>query len=596
MTAPPPLAIPGYVWDGKRFYKQTKQQKLEQEINDAKRRRVDQLAASSQPRTSTAPRPRSRRKLEPGWETLKDAHSLDITRRASIATHEHALRSLCVSKYRSMRVVYPDCFPVDEEVVRLAFDDVNPFVLRCGGSHGSVATGNLARPRDDSTYFPNDEFGWRMNHVFPSRVTSLESQSETILATCLGEPAEVILAKADPDSSWEAVKLRPQNCLLWSAALAPSPSTGFFLGTDDAVLYPTISDYLTADDAAREGPPEVGKIESIVTGGNRGEGTVFSMDVYEDLLFLGMRKGQVVIKDLRSLPGFKDPSRKTKTDWYRRECRFRFDKRGFGPKINVGSPVTNIKVLKENPFLVVVAAMNGSLGVYDLRYLREGSPPNPAAAETRAARSRDGERRAEHAEHIGTGRGAGRGRGREGSRRSEQPRLNEYDLHVPVLRLEGHVNTHSSDLGFDVWRDEFIVAAGEDARLRLWSLRTRSSSGEPIFPRSTIVSSASGAARSPDPPCSVQNPDSSAPEEPSPWLRTFRSPIKSVKLHDCLDPLDLTTRRGLAPEDGGNPTSSGTARVQETRHEPDSQAESTVRWGLPSLWVADGPGIEVFSL
>ena len=43
----------------------------------------------------------------------------------------------------------------------------------------------------------------------------------------------------------------------------------------------------------------------------------------------------------------------------------------------------------------------------------------------------------------------------------------------PVLALKGHVNSHTQALGLDVSPDgQFLVAAGEDHRVRIWSLRT----------------------------------------------------------------------------------------------------------------------------
>ena len=43
----------------------------------------------------------------------------------------------------------------------------------------------------------------------------------------------------------------------------------------------------------------------------------------------------------------------------------------------------------------------------------------------------------------------------------------------PILALRGHVNSHTQALGLDISPDgQFLVAAGEDNRVRIWSLRT----------------------------------------------------------------------------------------------------------------------------
>lgn len=121
-------------------------------------------------------------------------------------------------------------------------------------------------------------------------------------------------------------------------------------------------------------------------------------------------------------------------------------------QLNLVSPVTHIRHLKEQPHHVVVSCMDGcvplslplglvlgaarsaadlrappsslrprsSLGVFDLRF-----PSTPSSRPSPASRAPQG----------------------AGVARS-----------TPLLELKGHVNTFTVDLGFDVWRDEWVAA------------------------------------------------------------------------------------------------------------------------------------------
>ncbi|GAA98390.1 uncharacterized protein L969DRAFT_15811 [Mixia osmundae IAM 14324] len=42
----------------------------------------------------------------------------------------------------------------------------------------------------------------------------------------------------------------------------------------------------------------------------------------------------------------------------------------------------------------------------------------------------------------------------------------------PLMTLEGHINHYMRDLGCDIYNDEILALAGQDAQVRLWSLRT----------------------------------------------------------------------------------------------------------------------------
>lgn len=94
--------------------------------------------------------------------------------------------------------MYPDCLPMDDTILHLAFDETDPARLRVGTSNGTIAfvsspfslsrastdlhvavrTGNLAPSADELAYFPNDEERWRTSWMLPSQITSLKSSGK----------------------------------------------------------------------------------------------------------------------------------------------------------------------------------------------------------------------------------------------------------------------------------------------------------------------------------------------------------------------------------------------------------------------------------
>jgi len=109
-------------------------------------------------------------------------------------------------------------------------------------------------------------------------------------------------------------------------------------------------------------------------------------------------------------------------------------------EIAIDCPVTNIKLLREDPNRVILAGMNGcahlslsyaeilelirinarsSIGIYDLRFPLSSSLARALSKPTSA---------------------------------SPRPSSN------PIMSLKGHYNSFSTDLGFDTYRDEFLIA------------------------------------------------------------------------------------------------------------------------------------------
>ncbi|GAA5984535.1 hypothetical protein JCM5350_004752 [Sporobolomyces pararoseus] len=555
MTSPAPFNLPGYLWDGKRFYKappQVKQaptnpQNIEVSI---KRKKAASTRSESKKPTPTA-RSRSRGSLH---EQLRDL-AIKEWHTSSRESLHHAVDSHALARFESTRIIYPDCLPNEEEIVKLSFDELDPAVLRIGGSSGTLATGNLAgRPElEDYTtggggsYYPNDEFGFRTNWFAPNKITSLETSGQRVLATCLGQPAQAIVSTTSNTISMGSVTLSPRKTSLWTSAISPSLVA---LGCDKKVLISTNPE--RADS----------KMDSIQTGSKSGDGTVFSLDLHEDLIFAGLRKGSMRMFDRRvgHSAGMKG------SESSRNELELFID-----------SPVTNVKLMKEDPSRVVIAGMNGSLGVYDLRFASTARPNSATRAN-------------------GTTSGI--------------PRAS-----TPIVTFEGHSNLFSMDLGFDTFRDHFVVAAGQDQKIRLWSLRT---GGKPILPFSPSPDSTSPTSRpsfspavlsalSSLPPTSRANSTSSSifPEStasPSPWLRKFDSPLKSIKFSSYLEPM---LSDDLDYSGSSSTTLVKRRRQQSRRRLEESGASEGGEEGvggrgearLPkSLWVADGAGIECFGL
>ncbi|GAA5934343.1 uncharacterized protein JCM15063_004546 [Sporobolomyces koalae] len=536
MSAPAPLSIPGYVWDGKRFYKAGPNQAAAPHAVASLKR------STSPPPRRTKRKPTPRRPIYPHATSLHDQLSnLALRQWNSGPSLNHQIgyisdiESKALSKFASTTTIYPECFPIDEEIQKLSFDSLNPNILRLGGSSGTLATGNLDRSNNlDGQYYPNDEFGFRTTWYARNKITSLESCHDRVMrvsrlahppwrnlpfltispvfsATCLGPPAQAIISTTSHAISLASVTLSPRKTSLWTSAISPSLIA---LGCDKKVLI--------------SGDPEMAnsRMEGIQTGSkSTGDGTVFSLDLHH-------------------------------------------------LEIYIDTPVTNIKLIKQDPYRVILAGMNGSLGAYDLRF--------PASVE-----------------------GSGK------------PRTT-----TPVVSFKGHTNHFSTELGFDTWNDQFLVAAGQDSRVRLWSLKT----GRQILPRSPpdrIVSSTTQPTLDLTSSSSLSpSVDSSTPrwspsvlqaleslpasarathrtpthdqvaitgagddenQNESVWLRRFDNPIKAIRFSP-LDPIysfDSSTRRRMWIE--GRDGSGEGGGIGE-------------RWVPKSLWIANGAGIECFGL
>ncbi|GAA5838751.1 hypothetical protein JCM11251_006726 [Rhodosporidiobolus azoricus] len=552
--ATPPLSIPGYAWDGKRYYKVFKSAAKHTPASQIRAGSSLPPPATSSSRTETEGRrkKRARKTLAKGkWRAAEAPQpnlwglremSVQSAWQGSVGTRErlhHDMRSLSLAQVTTVRSLYPDCLPLDDDVLHLSFDELSPSILRIGGSNGTIATGNLTRTADESAYFPNDEEGWRISWYFPSRITSLQTSGDRMLATCLGPPAQAVVATTSDSISLASVTLSPRKTSLWSSALSENLVA---LGCDKKVL--------VTSDASRPG----GQMDGYNTGGNRGDGTVFALDIHENLFFAGTRKGRVHLFDSRSTRPSSTASSSSSPHIAKNELN-----------LLLSSPVTHLRHIKEQPYLLLAAGMDGFLGVFDLRFPpRPSSRPFPASSSSGAAKPTS----------------------------------------TPLLKLEGHVNSFTQGLGFDVWKDDFVAAAGQDSRLRLWSLRTgrllspapsasSAAGATPTFsstaspsalsaalsslqtytPSSTALSSLSTTFSTPDP-------------HPSPFARLFSSPLRSISFSP-IDPLRL----------GNKSYAEGLARRAEVDAPEEGRQErerELIRWGMPSLWLAEGGKVEGF--
>ncbi|GAA5889263.1 hypothetical protein JCM16303_002533 [Sporobolomyces ruberrimus] len=557
MTAPPPLNLPGYLWDGKRFYKAPPQSKqptrsasTSQESTSSKKRKKSTLNRSNGKKVGQGARLSTRSSLH---EQLRDLALREWSNPTSEQLH-HDVNSSALAKFESTRIIYPDCLPNEEEIVKLSFDKVNPSILRIGGSSGTIATGDLGgrEELDDylgvggsGGYYPNDVFGFRTNWFAPNKITSLENSGQRVIATCLGPPAQAIISTTSNTISLASVTLSPRKTSLWTSAISPSLVA---LGGDKKVLVSTNPE--SADS----------KMEGFQTGSKSfGDGTVFALDLHNDMIFTGLRKGAMRVFDRRikhTSSGQRNGDGASRNEL----------------ELFIGAPVTNIKVLEEDPSRIVLAGMNGSLGVYDLRFPTgkrfAGSVPSASSG------SKD-----------------------------TSPRPTS----TPIITFEGHSNSVSTDQGFDTFRDQFLVAAGQDQRVRLWSLRT---GGQPILPPGSSSSSSSSTAPTAPSPHSfspavlsalnslptasratdVQTDSIFPTPTVSPWLRQFDSPIKSIKFSSYLEPI----REGEDDE-----VYMGRLRRRRKRFEAgggDGEGGRGEERVPKSLWVADGAGIECFGL
>ncbi|GAA5889074.1 hypothetical protein JCM8208_007762 [Rhodotorula glutinis] len=517
----PPLQLPGYTWDPatKRFFKQVHNPKHtpSSSARSASARQLDR-AARDKDESASRKRKRQRKTLDKGkWRAVEPQgvaalRTLDLGRCDSPARRDslqHDLRASSLSRLSSVRTLFPDCVPMDDQILHLSFDDTHRSTLRIGTSSGILATGYLARSADELADYPNDEESWRTSWYCSSKITSLKTCGDRIVATALGPPAQALVGTTQDSISLASVTLAPRKTSLWTSAISPSLLA---LGCDKKVL-------LWTD------PSRAGQMDAYVTGGNRGDGTVFALDLHEELVFAGTRKGRVHVFDRRATRGASEgPSGSGRAQQPTRD----------ETQLNLVSPVTHIRHLKEQPHHVVVSCMDGSLGVFDLRF-----PSSPASRPSPASR---------------TPQGGGVARSR------------------PILELKGHVNTFTVDLGFDVWRDEWVAAAGQDNRVGLWSLRT----GRALLPPSASSSSFTSTLLPPLSTSPSRNPTTS----PHPLERSFAAPVRALAF-SSIDPLRLSSPSYVArlldgAEEGGR--------------------RSGGRWGCPSLWVADGAGVEGFAV
>ncbi|GAA5846821.1 hypothetical protein JCM3766R1_006325 [Sporobolomyces carnicolor] len=566
MTSPAPFNLPGYLWDGNRFYKAPPGHTTTSPPASTRR---DQTQTAQPSRPAPAPSNDNDRPTFTRTSTKTTLHRqlsdlcLESWTSPSSSLH-HDIQGHALARFESTTIVYPDCLPNDENIVKLSFDDRDNSILRIGGSSGTIASGNLSGRTDQSdAYYPNDEFAFRTNWFAPNRITSLETCRDRVLATSLGPPAQAIISTTTNTISMASVTLSPRKTSLWTSAIT---SNLIALGCDTKVLIST-SPERSGGGVGHDSP-----MEMIETGSRSfGDGTVFSLDLYDDLVFAGLRKGCAKMFDRR----IRHPSARNHKS--RNEL-----------EILIASPVTNLRVLREDPNRIIVAGMNGSLGVYDLRFPRETK-----ALETKPSRPNLDR----HGGQAAARRG-GRGRGVTTTKAQASP---IRALTVPVTTFEGHSNSFSSDLGFDTFRDQFVAAAGQDGKIRVWSLRT---GGRPLVSPSTarkggshdMNSSTTGASRglsravlsaleslprdSRATPVVSMSSSRERDSDVSPWSRTFEAPVKSIKFSGSLEPSVAmsSSRRRLEEEGSGN----GRGRGEERRPK--------------SFWVADGAGIECFGL
>jgi hypothetical protein len=164
MTSTAPFDLPGFLWDGRRFYKappEAKQAPTNPENASISNKR--KKAKSSQQQVKKAiPIARSRRRSTL-HEQLSDLALREWNGSSRSSLHQfsqlfifselwQSFRELisisfyhsdidlhALTKFESTRILYPECLPNEEEIVKLSFDELNPAILRIGGSSGTIA-------------------------------------------------------------------------------------------------------------------------------------------------------------------------------------------------------------------------------------------------------------------------------------------------------------------------------------------------------------------------------------------------------------------------------------------------------------------------
>ncbi|GAA5876740.1 hypothetical protein JCM8547_002034 [Rhodosporidiobolus lusitaniae] len=557
---PAPLNLPGYTYDPNtnRYFRTGARPPTASPSSSSTTRPPVSSDARQRKRARKTIQKGKWTRLEPAQPNLWGLRELGTGSRweSSVGAREklhHDFRSLSLSRSSSSRSLFPDCLPLDDDITHLSFDQHTPSVLRIGSSNGSIATGNLARAADETAYFPNDEEGWRTSWYLPSRITSIQTCGDRVLATCLGPPAQAVIGTTSDSISLASVTLSPRKTSLWTSALSRNLVA---LGCDKKVL-------VTSDPTR---PSH--QMDGYTTGGNRGDGTVFALDIHENLIFAGTRKGRVQLFDRRSSRSSSSGSAMGIT---KEELN-----------LTLASPLTHVRLLKEQPHLLC-AGLDGFLSLFDLRFPCSPSPPSSSTTSTSSSSA---------------------------SATAAKPTSR------PILTLSGHSNSFTHGLGLDVWKDEFVVAAGQDSRLRLWSLRSgRLLSPSSPFPSSSSASSTSSTFSAASPPShhrpsvlstltslssytpspsTLSSFSSSSPfPEPkqNPFERTWQSPVRAV----AFSPLDAGR---MGEKAYGKDILDGSANEWEEgearRRAEEARERTMLRWGLSSLWVAEGGGVEGF--
>ncbi|KAK4050994.1 DDB1- and CUL4-associated factor 4 [Microbotryomycetes sp. JL201] len=461
---PPPFNMPGYEWDGKRFYKQGTAPRTSS---------TKHLAAASRPNTTNkttrgCPVTRKRSNLHlSGISTPTSPAQLDdwlLSAPASVARQSHRrhhARALALGHLSyTERVEMDGGLPLDEDVTCINLDaDLN--TIRVGGSLGSIATGFVERPDRAYGWFPNDSHAFRTTFMLSNKITSLTTSQGYVLATSFGSPARALFSSTSADVSLSSIVLSPGKTSIWSAAQAGRSVALGKSSCDRGVL--------TTKD------PTLPHMTTFTTGGKGGGGNVFALDLTDNLVFAGTRKGHVKVFDQR--------------------CSTEQGRSGFSraqATVHVQSPVTHCKRLETG---LLIATMNGGLALHDMRSMQ---------------------------------------------------------TYQPLVTCSGHVNTITLDLGMDVWRDEVVALAGEDGRVRMWSVTT----GDQITP--------------------PQSTDSA-----NLLKNQFRQPVKAIAFTGSLD------------------VPSGSVRSDDGYHRfiDRSGGDDHDKKSLgPTLWLADGPSIVRYDL
>lgn len=360
----------------------------------------------------------------------------DITTRIDVNGGQEALHKLQMSRMMNTTTRLSSVAPYDSFGIDLTSLAITEQTIFAGDKAGMLYFGSRTVPNAP----------WSVHHHLGSQITSVHAHQGTTYAASLGPKPQILISTNDYTASFGMHAFHDVWTVQWITSDLPDVP-------DDTTTTSVGSAVLGMKQRAAYMPSLETHRGCYIMPTNA---DVFAVHKHHSQILTGARNGSVKLFDIRAPPqthctifhpcvrtgrfpnGGWDSLVVPVSQQQRRNTTSP-SKSAVNRQSNVlpstghASAVTNLQVVNE--WGLLLAAMDGILAVYDLRfcgYKSESRSLTPS---------------------------------RVGSLDSSSPR--------PVITFSGHVNSHSQNLGFCVDPAfNFIFAAGEDNRVRAWSLRT----------------------------------------------------------------------------------------------------------------------------